>query len=183
MLLFSLLYGIISYTFSYYGEMITYLGMTMPRAVFSLVSWLRHPYNGKRSEVRIQRIRKKERIFMLTLTLAVTVAFYFLLRYFHTAHLLPSTISVTTSFLAVYLTFRRSPWFSLAYSFGRWQLQQTGAIFPWWFVFPRFASMTFTVFSAGKSGSSGNGRRAEKHKTARPFPARTPLSCSRGLPK
>lgn len=116
MILFSLLYGIISYTFSYYGEMITYLGMTMPMAVFSLVSWLRHPYNGKRSEVRIQRIRKKERIFMLTLTLAVTVAFYFLLRYFHTAHLLPSTISVTTSFLAVYLTFRRSPWFSLAYA-------------------------------------------------------------------
>lgn len=33
MVLFSLLYGIISYTFAYYGEMITYLGMTMPMAV------------------------------------------------------------------------------------------------------------------------------------------------------
>lgn len=34
MVLFSLLYGIISYTFAYYGEMVTYLGMTMPMAVF-----------------------------------------------------------------------------------------------------------------------------------------------------
>ena len=33
MVIFSLLYGIISYTFAYYGEMITYLGMTMPMAV------------------------------------------------------------------------------------------------------------------------------------------------------
>ena len=44
MVLFSLLYGIISYTFAYYGEMITYLGMTMPMAIFALVSWLRNPY-------------------------------------------------------------------------------------------------------------------------------------------
>ena len=33
MVLFSLLYGFISYTFAYYGEMITYLGMTRPMAV------------------------------------------------------------------------------------------------------------------------------------------------------
>lgn len=44
MVVFSLLYGIISYTFSYYGEMIIYLGMTMPMAVFALISWLRNPY-------------------------------------------------------------------------------------------------------------------------------------------
>ena len=48
MVLFSLLYGIISYTFAYYGEMITYLGMTMPMAVFALISWLKNPYNGRR---------------------------------------------------------------------------------------------------------------------------------------
>ena len=53
---------------------------------------------------------------MLVLTAAVTVVFYFLLRYFGTANLLPSTLSVTTSFLAVYLTFRRSAFFPLAYA-------------------------------------------------------------------
>ena len=30
MVVFSLLYGMISYSFAYYGEMVTYLGMTMP---------------------------------------------------------------------------------------------------------------------------------------------------------
>lgn len=37
---FSILYAVISYTFQYYGEMITYLGMTMPIAIMSVVSWL-----------------------------------------------------------------------------------------------------------------------------------------------
>ena len=35
---------------------------------------------------------------------------------FNTTNLIPSTISVTISFLAVYLTFRRSPYFDLAYA-------------------------------------------------------------------
>ncbi len=35
MILFSILYGIISYRFRYWGEMITYLGMTMPMAIWS----------------------------------------------------------------------------------------------------------------------------------------------------
>ncbi len=39
-----------------------------------------------------------------------------MLDYFDTANLLPSTVSVTTSFFAVYLTFRRSPYFALAYA-------------------------------------------------------------------
>ena len=49
-------------------------------------------------------------------TLLVTILFYFILKYFHTANIIPSTLSVTTSFLAVYLTFRRSPYFALAYA-------------------------------------------------------------------
>ena len=107
MILFSLLYGIISYSFSYYGEMITYLGMTAPMALFALISWLRNPYNGNRAEVAVNRICKGETVFMCVLTAVVTVAFYFILDYFNTANILPSTVSVTTTFLAVYLTFRR----------------------------------------------------------------------------
>lgn len=52
-ILFSLLYGAISYSFAYYGEMITYLGMSAPMAVFALISWLRHPYQGNRSQVQV----------------------------------------------------------------------------------------------------------------------------------
>ena len=116
MVIFSLMYGIISYTFSYYGEMITYLGMTMPMAVFALVSWLKNPYNGNKSEVKVNSISKKEYAFMWIATLIVTVVFYFVLTYFNTANIVPSTLSVTTSFVAVYLTFRRSPYFAIAYA-------------------------------------------------------------------
>ncbi len=116
MVVFSLLYGIISYTFSYYGEMITYLGMTMPMAFFSLISWLRHPFNGNRAEVKVNRITGKETIFMWLVTIFITIVFYFILKHFHTANIVPSTLSVTTSFLAVYLTFRRNPYFAIAYA-------------------------------------------------------------------
>lgn len=116
MILFSILYGVISYTFLYYGEMITYLGMTMPMAVAALISWLRNPYNGKQSEVKVNTLRPVETACMFFLSLIVTVVFYWILAFFHTANLVPSTISVTTSFLAIYLTFRRSPYFALAYA-------------------------------------------------------------------
>ena len=116
MVIFSLLYGIISYTFSYYGEMITYLGMTMPMAVFALISWLRNPYEGNKAEVKVNRISKKEVVFMWILAAVVTVVFYFILAYFRAANIVPSTLSVTTSFIAVYLTFRRNPYFAVAYA-------------------------------------------------------------------
>lgn len=116
MIIFSLFYGFISYTFSYFGEMATYLGMTAPMALFALISWMKNPYEGKRSEVKVNRIGRIEQIFMWLITIAVTIAFYFVLKKFDTANIIPSTISVTTSFLAVYLTFRRSPYYAIGYA-------------------------------------------------------------------
>lgn len=116
MIIFSLIYGMISYSFSYYGEMITYLGMTMPMAVFALISWLLNPYNGNRAHVRVNSIKKAELVFMWIISAGVTFMFYFILKHFNTANILPSTLSVLTSFIAVYLTFRRSPYFALAYA-------------------------------------------------------------------
>lgn len=115
-IVFSVLYGIISYSFAYYGEMITYMGMSAPMAVLAFISWVRNPYNGNRSEVKVNRIKRGEIVFMLILTALVTVAFYFILDRFGTANLVPSTISVTTSFIAVYFTFRRSEFYALAYA-------------------------------------------------------------------
>jgi len=116
MVVFSVFYGLISYSFSYFGEMITYLGMTAPMAVIALIAWLKNPYHGNRAEVQVNQIRKKEVFWMLLLSGIVTGIFYFILKYFHTANLIPSTLSVTTSFLAVYLTARRSPYFALLYA-------------------------------------------------------------------
>jgi len=116
MVVFSLLYGIISFSFAYYGEMITYLGMTMPMAVVALIAWLRNPYEGNKAEVKVNQISKRETLFMWLLAILVTLCFYFILEFFHTANIVPSTLSVTTSFVAVYLTFRRSPYFAVAYA-------------------------------------------------------------------
>ena len=116
MIIFSLIYGIISFSFAYYGEMITYLGMTMPMAVVALISWVKNPYNGNKSQVKVNHIHRQEVAFMLILTTVVSIVFCFILEYFNTANIVPSTISVTTSFIAVYLTFRRNPFFALAYA-------------------------------------------------------------------
>lgn len=112
---FSVFYGIISFFFSYYGEMITYLCMTAPIAVMAVVSWARHPY--KRSAVvEVSRLKKGQIIFMWVAAIVVTAVFYFILGAIGNANLIVSTISVTTSFLASYLTFCRSPYYALAYA-------------------------------------------------------------------
>ena len=118
MVVFSLIYGWISYQYSYYGEMITYLGMTMPMAVISLISWLKHPYKGNHTEVEIHQITRREFLFTCLITILVTVIFYFILKYLHTVNLIFSTISVLTSFFAVSLTYFRSPYYALAYAFN-----------------------------------------------------------------
>ncbi len=114
--IFSILYGIISYSFHYYGEMITYLCVTAPIAILAVISWLRHPYNGNTREVEVNRISKSEMIIIFIVSLIVTFIFYFILNAFNTSSLILSTLSVTTSFLASYLTFRRSEFYALAYA-------------------------------------------------------------------
>lgn len=116
MIIFSLMYGVISWTFRYYGEMITYLGMTMPMALLALVSWLRNPFEKEKREVKVNEIGVKEWVFSILLTCAVTLWFYFILAYFNTSSLMISTLSVATSFMAACLTFRRSPYFALVYA-------------------------------------------------------------------
>lgn len=116
MVLFSILYGIISFRFRYYGEMITYLGMTAPMALLALISWLRNPFQGNKAEVAVNRLHRREVYGMFLLSAVVTTLFYFILAHYNTANIFPSTLSVTTSFIAVYLTFRRSPYFALAYA-------------------------------------------------------------------
>lgn len=75
--LFSVLYGIISYSCAYYGEMITYLGMTAPIALLSVISWLKNPYCGNRAEAAVNRLKKQELWLLPLLTVLVTALFYF----------------------------------------------------------------------------------------------------------
>lgn len=112
---FSLLYGIISYNFNYYGEMITYLGMTMPIAIMSIVTWLKNPYK-EGSEVKVNKLSLNKIILMIFLTMVVTVLFGFILKYFNTSNLFFSIISITTSFMASYLMLIRSSFYAIAYA-------------------------------------------------------------------
>lgn len=115
MILFSVLYGVISWRFCYWGEMITYLGMTLPMAVWSTVTWLRNPAeNGH--EVAIQRLTGRHVLWLVIFSAAVTAAFYGVLRALDTPNLLFSTVSVATSFLAASLTMLRSSYYALGYA-------------------------------------------------------------------
>ncbi len=114
-IVFSVFYGIISYSFNYYSEMITYLGMSAPIALLALISWLKNPYKGNKSEVKVNSLSKKEWSLFLAVAVVITVSFYFVLKALSTANLIISSISVFTSFVASYLTARRSRFYAIGY--------------------------------------------------------------------
>ena len=114
-IIFSLLYAYVSLKFKYYGELITYLYMSPPMALLSLISWIRNPYRNT-STVKINNLKPWHFIAVFALSIPVTVIFYYLLRMLDTANLLVSTVSITTSFIAASLTFLRSPLYAIGYA-------------------------------------------------------------------
>ncbi|MGN0366722.1 MAG: nicotinamide riboside transporter PnuC [Suilimivivens sp.] len=116
MIVFSILYGIISWRFRYWGEMITYLGMTMPMAIWSTITWFKNPSKENGNEVAIQKLNWKHIAAIFFLSIVVTSGFYLLLRVLNTPNIIFSTISITTSFLAATLTMLRSSYYALGYA-------------------------------------------------------------------
>lgn len=116
MILFSILYGVISFRFRYWGEMITYLGMTMPMSVWSTITWIRNPSGENENEVRIQTLTGKHVAGLLICGAVVTVFFYYILKLLDTPNIVFSTISIITSFLATSLTMLRSSYYAIGYA-------------------------------------------------------------------
>ncbi len=114
-IVFAVFYGVISWGLRYYGEVITYLCMTAPMALLALITWLRNPYKDS-AEVTVHRLTGRQWIVMLIAAAVTTAAFYFILRAVGNAALAVSTLSITTSFVASYLTAMRSPYYALAYA-------------------------------------------------------------------
>ena len=115
MILFSILYGVISWRFRYWGEMITYWGMTMPMAIWSTITWIRNPApDGK--EVAIQKLKPKHILGIIVFGTAATWIFYLILNALRTPNIVFSTISIATSFLAATLTMLRSSYYALGYA-------------------------------------------------------------------
>lgn len=115
-IIFSILYGIVSIRFRYWGEMITYLFMSLPAAVSASITWLKNPSAESKNEVMVATMTKKKFLLSILVSILVTIAFYFILRYLNTANLWLSTISVATSFLAASFLFLRSRYYALAYA-------------------------------------------------------------------
>ena len=113
-IIFALLYGVVSFIQGYYGEVLTYVGMSAPMAVVSIVSWVKNPYKGTKT-VKVSKLRWYHLLIMAVLTVTVTFAFYFILGALGTSSLYVSTLSVATTFAAVYLTFLRSPYYAIGY--------------------------------------------------------------------
>lgn len=111
---FSILYGIVSYQFKYYGEMITYLGMSAPAAFVTLIVWLKNPY--KKHEVKVSSMTNKKWFYVTIASICLTIAFYFILGALGTSNLIVSTLSVLTSSFASLLLILRSPYYAIAYS-------------------------------------------------------------------
>lgn len=104
MILFSILYGIISFRFRYWGEMLTYLGMTLPMAVWSTITWIKNPSENNGNEVQIQSLSKKHIVALCISGIIVTAVYYYILKSFNTPNIIFSTISIITSFIAASLT-------------------------------------------------------------------------------
>ncbi len=115
-IVFSLLYGVVSWEFKYYGELITYVFMTLPSAVIACVTWFRNPSKQRSSEVAVAPLTKNKALGVSILSVVVTVIFYFILAAFDTANLLLSAVSVAPRFVAASLSILRSPYYALAYA-------------------------------------------------------------------
>jgi len=113
-LIFASVYAVISFRFRYFGEMITYMGMTAPIALLSIITWLKNPYSNL--EVKVNHLNKRNWLILTLFTITVTIAFYFVLKAFDTPNLFFSTISIATSFMASSLTMLRSPYYAIAYA-------------------------------------------------------------------
>ena len=113
-----LLYSIRNYLLevSLLGEMITYLGMSMPMAAWSTITWSQNSKKSNGSEVEIQKLNAKHIAGLMIGCMIVTFLFYELLKYLNTPNLMFSTVSIVTSFLAATLTMLRSSYYALGYA-------------------------------------------------------------------
>lgn len=114
MTIFCILYAVISWRFRYWGEMITYLGMSLPMSVWSVVTWARNSSEG--DCVAIQKLTARHIAGLMIFGALTTLIFYFILRALNTPNIVFSTISITTSFLAATLTLLRSSYYALGYA-------------------------------------------------------------------
>lgn len=99
-------YAFVSYSNSYYGEVIIAMCCTLPLMIVGLINWIKNQDNT--NTVIIKELTKKELIIVLFSQAIMFIGYYYLLKIFNTNNLLVSTFSIVASIIATYLTARRS---------------------------------------------------------------------------
>ena len=114
-LLFSLFYAITSLNFQYYGEAIIYFAFMIPLGIISGVIWFINRFKGT-TEVAILSTKKSDFIIGPIASVTLTFGLFWLLRYLGTENIITSTLSLFTSFLALYFQIKRSRFTQLFYA-------------------------------------------------------------------
>lgn len=99
-------YAYVSYTNTYYGEVIISMCCTLPLMIIGLINWLKHQDNS--NTVIIKDVTKKELIIVLLSQVILFGGYYYLLQTFNTNNVFVSSLSIVASLIATYLTARRS---------------------------------------------------------------------------
>ncbi len=115
MIVFAVLYSLVSYRNGYYGEIIICGLMTLPLSIFSIVTWVKNPYKKGENVVKAYVLNKKDILIVAVFSFLVLVGGYVILRLLNTSSIVVSTISLVTSFVASYLMFRRNSYYAVAY--------------------------------------------------------------------
>ena len=108
--------GVTSLIFAAQGNVWAPIFMSLPMSVWSIVTWLKNARNSSDGTVEIRKITRKGAGVLVLCNVAVTIAFYILLKKLNTPNLIFSTISVVTSFFAASLTMLRSSYYALGYA-------------------------------------------------------------------
>jgi len=114
-LLFSLFYAITSLNFQYYGEAIIYFAFMIPLGIISGVIWFINRFKGT-TEVAILSTKKIDFMIGPIASVILTFGLFWLLRYLGTENIITSTLSLFTSFLALYFQIKRSRFTQLFYA-------------------------------------------------------------------
>lgn len=104
---YCILYVVMSYFNKLYGEMLVNLAVTFPTYIVTIVLWMKNLSKQDKVVKVNKNLSKLEWSLFFVGFGCSTVGFYFLLRAFHTAHLLISTFSVVAGAMAGYLAMRR----------------------------------------------------------------------------
>ncbi|MBP5694973.1 MAG: nicotinamide mononucleotide transporter [Bacilli bacterium] len=104
---FSLFYAITSLNYKYYGEAIIYFAFMIPLGITSAIIWIINRFK-KTAEVTIVKTKKIDFVIGPIASVILTFGLFWLLRYLGTQNIITSTISLFTSFLALYFQLRRS---------------------------------------------------------------------------